>query len=86
MLVIILSSQEKIVVAVSCMHHKSFDLMVKKCNRFDRLLKAITTIVKYQKKEKELKWYRVRIYFFTNFFQIYYLEITKLKKQFCTLV
>lgn len=55
--VIMLSSQDKIDVAVSCMHHKAFDYIVKSETAFLRLQKTIDTIFKYQKMEKELNWY-----------------------------
>lgn len=59
--VIMLSSQDKIDVAVSCMHHKAFDYVVKSETAFVRLQKAINTIFKYQKLEKELNWYMDRM-------------------------
>ena len=59
--VIMLSSQDKIDVAVSCMHHKAFDYVVKSETAFVRLQKAISTIFKYQKMEKELNWYMDRM-------------------------
>jgi two-component system, OmpR family, response regulator len=59
--VIILSSQDKIEVAVNCMHHKAFDYVVKSETAFIRLQKAIDTIFKYQKMEKELNWYMDRM-------------------------
>jgi two-component system, OmpR family, response regulator len=59
--VIILSSQDKIEVAVNCMHHKAFDYVVKSETAFLRLRKAIETIFKYQKMEKELNWYMDRM-------------------------
>ena len=59
--VIILSSQDKIEVAVSCMHHKAFDYVVKSETAFLRLQKVIVTILKYQKLEKELHWYMDRM-------------------------
>jgi DNA-binding NtrC family response regulator len=55
--VIILSSQDKIEVAVSCMQHKAFDYVIKSETAFIRLQKIITSIFKYQKIEKELNWY-----------------------------
>lgn len=55
--VIMLSSQDKIDVAISCMHHKAFDYIVKSETAFLRLQKAIETIFKYQKMEKELNWF-----------------------------
>ena len=59
--VIMLSSQDKIDVAVSCMHHKAFDYVVKSETAFVRLQKAIETIFKYQKMEKQLNWYMDRM-------------------------
>ena len=55
--VIMLSSQDKIEVAVNCMKHQSFDYIVKSETAFIRLQKAITTIFHYQKIEKALSWY-----------------------------
>ena len=59
--VIMLSSQDKIDVAISCMHHKAFDYIVKSETAFLRLQKAIITILKQQKLEKELNWYMDRM-------------------------
>lgn len=59
--VIILSAQDKIEVAISCMHHKAFDYVVKSETAFVRLQKIIPTIFKYKKIEKELKWYMERM-------------------------
>ncbi|MGL2994477.1 response regulator [Flavobacterium sp. TSSA_36] len=55
--VIMLSSQDKIDVAISCMHHKAFDYIVKSETAFLRIKNTIETLFKYQKMEKELKWY-----------------------------
>jgi DNA-binding NtrC family response regulator len=55
--VVMLSSQDKIEVAISCMHHRAFDYVVKSETAFVRLQKIITTIFKYRKMEKELSWY-----------------------------
>ena len=55
--VIMLSSQDKIQVAIDCMHHRAFDYVVKSETAFVRLQKIITTIFKYKKMEKELSWY-----------------------------
>ena len=55
--VIILSSQDKIDVAVNCMKHHAFDYIVKSETAFLRLQRAITTIFHYQKIEKALSWY-----------------------------
>ena len=56
-----LSSQDKIEVAINCMHHKAFDYVVKSETAFVRLQKIITSIFKYQKMEKELNWYMDRM-------------------------
>jgi DNA-binding NtrC family response regulator len=59
--VVMLSSQDKIDVAINCMHHRAFDYVVKSETAFMRLQKIITTIFKYKKMEKELKWYMERM-------------------------
>jgi len=59
--VIMLSSQDKIEVAISCMHHKAFDYVVKSETAFVRLQKIIESIFHYQKMEKELNWYMTRM-------------------------
>lgn len=59
--VIMLSSQDKIEVAVNCMHHRAFDYIVKSETAFVRLQKTITTIFRYKKMEKELSWYMERM-------------------------
>jgi DNA-binding NtrC family response regulator len=59
--VIMLSSQDKIDVAINCMHHKAFDYVVKSETAFMRLQKIITNIFKYKKLEKELNWYMERM-------------------------
>jgi DNA-binding NtrC family response regulator len=59
--VIMLSSQDKIDVAINCMHHKAFDYVVKSETAFMRLKKIITTILETQKLEKQLNWYMERM-------------------------
>lgn len=59
--VIMLSSQDKIEVAINCMHHKAFDYVVKSETAFVRLQKIITAIFKFQKMQKELNWYMDRM-------------------------
>jgi len=59
--VVMLSSQDKIGVAVSCMHHMAFDYVVKSETAFLRLQKAINSIFRYQKLEKQLNWYMERM-------------------------
>ena len=59
--VVMLSSQDKIDVAVNCIHHRAFDYVVKSETAFTRLQKIITTIFRYKKMEKELNWYMERM-------------------------
>jgi len=59
--VVMLSGQDKIDVAIDCMHHRAFDYVVKSETAFLRLQKIITTIFKYKKIEKELSWYMDRM-------------------------
>jgi two-component system OmpR family response regulator len=59
--VIILSSQDKIEVAINCMHHKAFDYVIKSETSFMRLQKNIETIFKMKKMKKELSWYMDRM-------------------------
>jgi len=59
--VVMLSGQDKIDVAISCMHHRAFDYVVKSETAFIRLKKIISTIFRYKKMEKELKWYMDRM-------------------------
>lgn len=55
--VVMLSSQDKIEVAINCMHHKASDYIVKSETAFVRLQKTLTTIFHTQKIEKALNWY-----------------------------
>lgn len=59
--VVMLSSQDKIEVAINCMHHRAFDYVVKSETAFMRLQKIITTIFQYKRMEKELNWYMERM-------------------------
>jgi two-component system OmpR family response regulator len=59
--VIMLSSQDKIDIAVQCIHHKAFDYIVKSETAFVRLQKVISSIFKFKKMEKELNWYMDRM-------------------------
>ena len=59
--VVILSAQDKIEVAVNCMHHKALDYVVKSETAFMRLQKIINNVFKYRKLEKELIWYMERM-------------------------
>lgn len=55
--VIMLSSQDKIEVAIDCMHHKAMDYVVKSETAFIRLQKIIASTFNVRKMEKELNWY-----------------------------
>ena len=55
--VIMLSSQDKIDVAVKCIHHKATDYVVKSETAFLRLKQIITKVLNNQKIDKQLHWY-----------------------------
>jgi two-component system, OmpR family, response regulator len=55
--VVMLSSQDKIEVAIDCMRHKAFDYVVKSETAFVRLQKIITDLFTYKKMEKTVNWY-----------------------------
>ena len=59
--VIMLSSQDKIDVAVDCLHHKATDYVVKNETAFFRLKKIITTALSYNKMEMQLNWFEDRM-------------------------
>jgi two-component system OmpR family response regulator len=59
--VIILSSQDKIDVAVQCIHHNAFDYVVKSETAFVRLQKIISSIFELKQIKKELNWYMDRM-------------------------
>jgi len=59
--VIMLSSQDKIEVAIECMHHQAFDYVVKSETAFHHLKKTINTIYRLTKMQKELNWYMERM-------------------------
>lgn len=59
--VVMLSSQDKIQVAIDCMHHKASDYVVKSETAFFRLQKIITSIFSYNKMEKAVNWYMERM-------------------------
>lgn len=58
--VVMLSQQDKIDVAINCMHHRAFDYVVKSETAFLRLKQIISTIFRFRKMEKELNWYMSR--------------------------
>lgn len=59
--VVMLSSQDKIDVAIDCMHHNATDYVVKSETAFIRLQQILTTIFHFKKIEKELNWYMDRM-------------------------
>lgn len=59
--VIILSAQDKIEVAIDCMHHKATDYVVKSETAYFRLTKIIMNVLQFRKVEKELNWYMNRM-------------------------
>lgn len=59
--VIILSAQDKIEVAINCMHHAAYDYVVKSETAFMRLRKIITAIFETRKLKKQLNWYMERM-------------------------
>ena len=59
--VIMLSSQDRIEVAVNCMKHQAFDYIIKSETAFIRLQKAIVDILQNKKTKKELNWYMDRM-------------------------
>lgn len=59
--VIMLSSQDKIDVAIDCMLHKASDYVVKSETAFIRLQQSMSTIFHTRKIEKTLNWYMDRM-------------------------
>jgi DNA-binding NtrC family response regulator len=59
--VVMLSAQDKIDVAINCMHHAAFDYVVKSETAFMRLQKIISTIFENKKLKKQLNWYMERM-------------------------
>lgn len=59
--VIMLSSQDKIDVAIDCMHHKAIDYVVKSETAFLRIKKIVTTIFEHKKISNQLNWYMDRM-------------------------
>lgn len=59
--VIVLSCQDKIDVAVNCMHHKAADYIVKSETAFIRLQQSINTILNTRKIQKTLNWYMAKM-------------------------
>jgi two-component system, OmpR family, response regulator len=59
--VVMLSSQDKIDVAVTCMHHGAFDYVVKSETAFIRLRKIIDTVLEKKRMQHKLSWYMSRM-------------------------
>ena len=59
--VIMLSIQDKIEIAINCMHHKAVDYVVKNETSFHRVKKIINDILSYKKIETQLGWYMDRM-------------------------
>jgi DNA-binding NtrC family response regulator len=59
--VVMLSAQDKIDVAVKCMHHKATDYVVKSETAFFRLKQIVSAVLHAQKIEKQLNWYMDRM-------------------------
>ena len=55
--IVMLSSQDKIYVAVNCMRHGAFDYVVKSETAFMRLQKVLSNIFHHKKPERDLDWY-----------------------------
>lgn len=59
--VVMLSSQDRIDVAINCMHHKATDYVVKSETAFMRLQKIMDGILELKKMKKQLNWYMDRM-------------------------
>lgn len=59
--VIMLSAQDRIEVAINCIHHKALDYVVKSETSFLHIHKIITNIFNYKKIENNLNWYMDRM-------------------------
>jgi two-component system OmpR family response regulator len=59
--VIMLSSQDKIEVAIDCIHHGAIDYIVKSETAFFKVKQSITKLFEFKKIEKELSWYMKRM-------------------------
>jgi two-component system, OmpR family, response regulator len=59
--VIMLSAQDKIEVAINCMHHKASDYVVKSETSFVRLQKIINDLNTLKKMQSQLDWYMSKV-------------------------
>lgn len=55
--VIMMSTQDKIEIAINCMHHHAYDYVVKGETAFLRLQKVIASISNHKKMTDKLTWY-----------------------------
>ncbi len=56
-IVIMLSAQDRIEVAVNCLHHKAADYVVKNETSFIRLKKIISSALEHKTIQEQLAWY-----------------------------
>jgi DNA-binding NtrC family response regulator len=61
LIVMMLSSQDKIEIAINCMHHFAYDYIVKSETAFIRLEKNIKQVLAQKKIESQVKWYMERM-------------------------
>lgn len=59
--VIMMSTQDKIEIAINCMHHHAYDYVVKGETAFLRLQKVIASISNHKKMADKLTWYMSKI-------------------------
>ncbi len=59
--VVMLSSQDKIEVAINCMHHKAFDYVVKSETAYMKLTAIFSHIFNVQQLESNLNWYKSKM-------------------------
>lgn len=55
--VVMLSGQNKIEIAINCIHHRALNYVVKKDSAFFRLQNIISSIFQFNKMHKQLNWY-----------------------------
>jgi two-component system, OmpR family, response regulator len=60
--VVMLSSQDQIDIAISCMHHKAFDYIVKGQTAFHRLQRNVMSFLHNRRIEDQLSWYEAKAY------------------------
>ena len=59
--VVMLSAQDKIDVAINCIHHKALDYVVKSETAFLRIQKIVRNLLEIKKMEQQLNWYMNRM-------------------------